>query len=100
MEKPAADFVGEFAFRVDAERRKAAVAGYLRGDALLDEGRVIHLRVVVVVEEVVVRMRVDEAGCNGKTACVDGDIGVRAVRHRADRGYSVAVHKQITVITR
>ena len=70
-----ADLVFMRGGRVDAEGREAAVAGDLRGDALLDEGAVELLRVLAVVEEVVVGVGVDQPRADLQPAQIHDLVG-------------------------
>ena len=49
---------------IRSERRKAAIAGYLGGDALPDERAEEFLAVRPVAEEIIVRIGVNKAGAN------------------------------------
>ena len=64
VEQAAADLIPVGRVGVDAEGREAAVAGDLGGDALLNKGLVILLRVLPVVEEIVVGVGVDQTGAD------------------------------------
>ena len=64
VEQTAADLVPIGRVRFHAEGGKAAVAGDLGGDALLQEGLIILLRILTVIEKVIVRVGVDESGAD------------------------------------
>ena len=70
-EKPAAHLVAVRRGLRDPERRKAAIACYLSGDALPEEGGVKHLRVIAVVKKVVVGMSVYEPRRDDEPGAVD-----------------------------
>ena len=71
LKEAAAELVSVGRIFIRSERRKAAIAGYLGGDALPDERAEEFLAVRSVAEEVVMRMSINKAGANIKTGCVD-----------------------------
>ena len=96
MEKPAAHLVFILAVRRHSEGRKAAVARHLGGDALPQEGLVILFGVLVVVEEIVVRVRVDEPGRDGEPRAIHGDVGID-FKLRAHRNYPLPLDEHIAL---
>ena len=96
-EKPAAHLVAVRGGLRDPERRKAAVARYLSGDALPEEGGVKHLRVIAVVEKVVVGMSVYESRRDDEPGAVDH--GVRLSGALPDFGDDPAFDEDIAEIS-
>lgn len=96
VKETSAHFVLELAPRRHSEGGETAVARHLSGDALPQEWRVILLRVLIVVEKVIVRVRVDEPGRNGETRAVHHLVRLRG-DVRSDRRYALAVHQDVAI---
>lgn len=94
VEQTAAHFVLEPAVRRHSERRKTAVARHLGGDALPHERFVILFRVVVVVKEIVVGVRVDEPRRHRQPRAIHGFVRLH-VEVCSDRRNTLPVDEDV-----
>ena len=76
VKQASADLFPVWRIRLHAEGGKAAVAGNLCRDSLFDERAVVFLGILPIIEKIVVRMRIDQAGADLQTVQVHDPVGL------------------------